>query len=220
MQRGSNGLRIRWYGHACFEIDGSVSVVTDPHDGKSIGLPPPKAKADLVLISHDHFDHNCARIVQTSDTKVLTDSVMTVEKGVRVEGIKAAHDDQNGSKRGMISMFRFEMDGISFAHLGDVGQELDDIMVEQLSEVDVLFVPVGDVFTIGPQAAKRLVEAVRPKVAVPMHYRLPGLSLSIRPVQDFLDLFEKEQTVRLGNEIEFSKDDLPEKGTEIWVFSM
>src|SRR4030067_2973605 len=107
-------VRIRWHGHACFEIEGSVPVVTDPHDGKSLGIPPPKAKADLVLVSHDHFDHNCARLVQKPDAKVLSSPVMTVERGVRVEGITAAHDTSGGTKRGQVTMFRFELDGFSF----------------------------------------------------------------------------------------------------------
>ncbi len=212
-------MRIRWHGHSCFEIAGSVQVVTDPHDGKSLGIAPPRAKADLVLVSHDHFDHNCARVVKKQDARVLSTPVMTVEQGVRVEGVEASHDDAGGAKRGKVVMFRFEMDGISFCHLGDLGHELDEATVERVAPVDFLFVPVGDVFTIGPEAAKRTVDRISPKVAVPMHYRTQGLSLSIKPVQDFLALCAKDQIVKVGNEVDFSLEDLPESGTEIWLFS-
>lgn len=212
-------MRIRWHGHSCFEVAGSVQVVTDPHDGKSLGIAPPKAKADLVLVSHDHFDHNCARVVRKQDSSVISEPVMTVERGVRVEGIEAFHDDALGAKRGKVVLFRFELDGMSFCHLGDLGHDLDEQTVERISPVDFLFVPVGDVFTVGPEVAKAIMDKVAPKVAVPMHYRTQGLSLSIKPVQDFLSLCEDDKVVKVGNEVDFSTDDLPQSGTEVWLFS-
>ena len=212
-------MRIRWHGHACFEVAGSSVVVTDPHDGKSIGIKPPCASADIVLVSHDHFDHNCAKMVSGSDSSVVTDPVMTVDRGVRIEGFEADHDDQGGSKRGKITVFKFELDGFSFCHLGDLGHVVDDTLAEHLSGVDFLFVPVGDVFTIGPESALRVIEKVKPKIAVPMHYRTQGLSLSIRPLQDFTKLVDGDRILKVGNEVDIASDDLPEKGTEYWIFS-
>jgi len=196
-----------------------VTVVTDPHDGRSLGIAPPKVKADLVLVTHDHFDHNAVAQVKGPNTSVISKPVMTVEHGVRVEGITAAHDTSNGSKRGMVTVFKFELDGITFCHLGDLGHELDDALADKISPVDVLFVPVGDVFTVGPASAKKVVERVSPKVAVPMHYRVPGMTLSIQPVQNFLKLFDQSKIMKVGNEVDFSAEDLPSSGTEIWVFS-
>jgi L-ascorbate metabolism protein UlaG (beta-lactamase superfamily) len=213
-------LRIRWHGHACFEMEGSVTVVTDPHDGKSLGIAAPHAKADLVLVSHDHFDHNCISVVSGPDASVIRKPVMTVERGVRVEGITAYHDTSGGSKRGQIVIFKFELDGITFCHLGDLGHKLDEATVEKISPVDILFVPVGDVFTVGPADAKSVIESISPQVAIPMHYRMPGLALSIQPVQNFLKLCDQSSIVKVGSEVDFSEDDLPEKGTEIWVFSL
>src|SRR4030065_354267 len=178
-------------------MEGSVTVVTAPHDGKSLGIPPPRAKADLVLGAHAHFDHNCARLVQKPDAKVLSSPVMTVERGVRVEGTPAAHGTSGGTKRGQVTMFRFELDGFSFCHLGDLGHALDESQADKISEVDFLFVPVGDVFTIGPQTAKAVIESVRPRVAVPMHYRVPGLGIAIQPVQNFLQLCDQKSVVKL-----------------------
>ncbi len=144
---------------------------------------------------------------------------MTVEKGVRIEGITADHDAVGGTKRGKITIFRFEVDGTSFCHLGDLGHELSDDLVDRLAPVDVLFVPVGDTFTIGAQAGKAVIDSIGPKVAVPMHYRIAGLNISLQPVQKFLDVMKGRQIVQVGNEVEFSPEDLPEKGTDIWVFS-
>ncbi len=212
-------MRIRWHGHACFEIGGSITVVTDPHDGKSLGIAPPKARADLVLISHEHFDHNAVDMVAGPDASVIRKPVMTVERGVRIEGIRASHDASGGSKRGQVTAFKFELDGTTFCHLGDLGHKLDETTVEKIAPVDFLFVPVGDVFTIGPEAADAVIKSISPKVAVPMHYRMPGMTLAIQPVQNFLKLCEQRSIVKVGNEVDFSEDDLPESGTEIWVFS-
>ncbi len=212
-------MRIRWHGHACFEVDGSVKVVTDPHDGKSLGIPPPQVKADVVLVSHDHLDHNCAGLVRSSDATVVTKPVMTVERGVRIEGFTADHDADGGSRRGRITLFKFELDGTTFCHLGDLGHRLNDDIVERIVPVDFLFVPVGDVLTIGPEAACDVVKKVAPKVAVPMHYRVPGLAIAIQPVQNFLNLCQPGGIVKVGNEVEFMQDDLPASGTEVWVFS-
>ena len=193
--------------------------MTDPHDGKSLGIAPPNVKADLVLVSHDHFDHNCAKLVQGADSSVITKPVMTVEKGVRIEGIVADHDSDGGAKRGQVTLFRFELDGTSFCHLGDLGHGLSDTQVDEISPVDFLFVPVVDVFTIGPAAAKETIARISPKVAIPMHYRVPGLGLAIQPVQNFLKLCDQKQIVKVGNEVEFTREDLPDTGTEIWLFS-
>lgn len=111
------------------------------------------------------------------------------------------------------------MDGFTFCHLGDLGTSLDEGTIEKISPVDFLFVPVGDVFTIGPGDAKQVIQSVKPRVAVPMHYRVPGLGLALQPVQSFLKMCDKQPVVRVGNEVEFSSEDLPESGTEIWVFS-
>ncbi|HUU07056.1 MAG TPA: MBL fold metallo-hydrolase [Thermoplasmata archaeon] len=212
-------MRIRWHGHSCFEIAGSTVVVTDPHDGKSIGIRTPKVTADVVLVSHDHFDHNCSRVVKGPDAAVMTEPIMTVDRGVRIEGFEAYHDDQGGRKRGKVTLFKFELDGLSFCHLGDLGHVVDDSTAEHLAGVDILFVPVGDVFTIGPEAALQVIDKIRPRIAVPMHYRTQGLSLSIRPLQDFFALLDGRHVVKVGNEIDFAEDDLPESGTDFWVFS-
>ena len=192
-------------------------MVTDPHDGKSIGVKPPVVKADIVLISHEHFDHNCARVVR-GDFKCVRETGRKIEKGVEIRGVPAFHDDSGGAKRGKNNIFRFELDGVVFCHLGDLGHMLDEGTVKELLPVDILFLPVGGVFTVDGKQAKELITALRPKVAVPMHFRIGGLSMSIHTINEFLEGLPEDKVVRVGNEIEFMPEDLPEE-TEYWIFS-
>lgn len=212
-------MKIRWHGHACFEIGNKTTIVTDPHDGKSIGIKPPHIKADLVLISHDHFDHNCIRIVEGRDTKGIDREIDTTKNGIKIKGVKAYHDDSLGSKRGEVLLFKFTVDGVNFLHLGDLGHVPDNDLILQLGDVDILFVPVGNVFTIGPEKAWEVINAVNPKVVIPMHYRVGGLSLSIKPIDPFLAEADEDSVVRVGNEINFEKEDLPEE-FEVWFFTL
>jgi L-ascorbate metabolism protein UlaG (beta-lactamase superfamily) len=210
-------MRIVWHGHACFEVNDGVTVVTDPHDGKSIGIAPPSVEADVVLLSHDHYDHNCARIVG-GNPSVVESMINEPVMGMRTRAFQTYHDEQDGRKRGENRVYKFELDGVSFCHLGDLGHPLSEEMISALGDIDVLFIPVGSVFTIDGETAWKMVTKVQPKVAVPMHYRVKGLSLSIRPLGDFLDQVSTP-TTRVGNEVSFEKEDLPQS-TEIWVFSL
>lgn len=210
-------MRIVWHGHACFEINDGITVVTDPHDGKSIGIARPSLEADLVLVSHNHFDHNCTKVVE-GNPQIVESIVDETIMGVRTRALQTYHDTVDGRKRGNNRVYRFEMDGVSFCHLGDLGHMLSDGTLEALGPIDVLFIPVGSVFTIDGETAWRLITEIDSRIAVPMHYRVGGLSLSIRPVSDFLDQVDVPVT-KVGNEIVFEKEDLP-KDTEVWVFSL
>jgi L-ascorbate metabolism protein UlaG (beta-lactamase superfamily) len=211
-------MRITWHGHACFEVQGEkVTVVTDPHDGKSLGIHPPSCRPDLVLVSHDHFDHNSIRVLKGQFATVKEPGQKEV-KGVKVKGIEVAHDEAGGAKRGKVLMFRFELDGVSFLHCGDLGHALSPEQLKLVGGVDVIFIPVGGVFTVDGRRAKDVIRDISPKVAVPMHYRYGGLSLSIQPLDTFLDGLPEEKVHRVGNSIEFTRADLPER-TEYWIFS-
>ena len=93
-------LKIRWHGHSCFEITNEVVVVTDPHDGKSIGIPTPSVQGDIILISHDHYDHNSAKSVERESSKIITDERKRNISNIEIKGIKTFHDKHNGEKRG------------------------------------------------------------------------------------------------------------------------
>ena len=212
-------LRIRWHGHSCFEIKNEKTIVIDPHDGKSIGIKVPQAEADVVLITHDHYDHNSYKTVETKGTKIIRHGNRTIQ-GIKIQSFHAFHDKEEGKKRGEINIYKILIDSLQLCHVGDLGHLLDNTTVRKIEDVDILFIPVGGTFTIDASQALTIIDAVHPRVAVPMHYKIGGLSLPIDRVSSFLTLAEKKYDIQyVDNEIEMNKDDLPDK-TEIWVFNL
>ncbi len=211
-------LRIRWHGHSCFEITNEVTLVTDPHDGKSIGIHAPNVTGDIVLVSHDHYDHNSVKSVEKNGSKIVTDSRKRNILNVEIKGIDTFHDECHGEKRDKNVIYKFTMGDITFCHMGDLGHDLDHDAVQKIGEVDILFIPVGGTFTIDAEQALNIIEKVKPKIAVPMHYKIGGLSLPIAGIDPFLEK-NKRNVLKVGNEIDIEKEDLPEE-PEIWTFTL
>ena len=180
-------ITIKWHGHACFEIKNDVAIVTDPHDGRSIGLKPPSAKADIVLISHKHFDHADGLSYVKKDGTVVIDKPGSYEvRSVKITGVLTYHDESRGAKRGPNTAYVFDVKGVRFCHLGDLGHVLSEDQARSLRPVDVLMIPVGGVFTIDARQAERVVEMLSPRLTIPMHFKIPGLNLPIAGVEAFV----------------------------------
>jgi len=211
-------LQIRWHGHSCFEITNDVTLVTDPHDGKSIGIPAPTVSGDIILISHDHYDHNSIKTVEKDDSKVITDERKRTVANIDIKGIESFHDECQGEKRGKNIIYKFTMNDITFCHLGDIGHEIDEEIIQKIGDVDILFIPIGGTFTVDANQAWNIIDKIKPKIAVPMHYKIGGLSLPITGIDPFLEK-NKYKTLKVGNEIDMEKEDLPEE-PEIWTFTL
>lgn len=212
-------LQIRWHGHSCFEITNNTTVVTDPHDGKSLGITSPTVAGDIILVSHNHYDHNSVKSVEKEGSKIVTDERKRTIENVEIKGFPTFHDEAQGAKRGKNIIFKFSMDGVTFCHLGDLGHEPDEATLNQIGgDVDILFIPVGGTFTIDAETAKKVVQTVKPKIVIPMHYKIAGLSLPIAGLDPFLE-HNSRKIVRVGNEIDIEKEDLS-KEQEIWVFTL
>lgn len=210
-------MRITWHGHSCFEIKNAISLVIDPHDGKSIGIKPPVVRGDVVLVTHEHFDHNCVRIVK-GDPAVVREPGEHMVKGLRIIGLPTFHDHESGSKRGRNIIYSFVFDGIRICHCGDLGHMLSKEQIRTIGPVDVLFVPVGGTFTLDLAEVKELISIMEPRIVVPMHYRWGSLSISVQTIEPFLESIPEEQVLGVGNEVELIKEELPPI-TEYWVFS-
>ncbi len=172
-------MRITWHGHSCFQIDTAEgSVVLDPYGPGSVpGLKLPELTADLVLCSHGHRDHGFAQAVTLTGKR----------PSLRVERLETFHDAQNGALRGTNTVHILEAEGLRVAHLGDLGHLLSPAQLAALGQLDVLLIPVGGHYTIGPEQAAELAEAIHARITVPMHYRGPGFGYEvIGPAEDFL----------------------------------
>jgi len=211
-------IQIRWHGHSCWEITNDVTLITDPHDGKSIGIPAPSITGDIILVSHDHYDHNSVKTVEKDGSKVVTDERKRTISDVEIKGIESFHDEDQGTKRGKNIMFKFVMNGVSFCHLGDLGHLLDDDAVQKIGNVDILFIPIGGTFTVDDKQAWKIVDKIKPKIIVPMHYKIGGLSLPIAAIDSFLESSSLSVN-HVGNEIDIEKEDLPDD-PEVWTFTL
>jgi len=196
---GKKLLQIRWHGHSCFEITNDVTLVTDPHDGKSVGIPAPTVSGDIILVSHDHYDHNKVKSVEKDSSKIVTDARKRTVLNVQINGYESFHDEVHGEKRGSNIIFKFISDDITFCHLGDLGHILDEKTIQQIGDVDILFIPIGGTYTLDAKEAWKTISALQPKITVPMHYKIEGLSLPIAGIDTFLEK-NTHKILKVGNE--------------------
>jgi L-ascorbate metabolism protein UlaG (beta-lactamase superfamily) len=214
-------MKIKWYGHASFLFtsDQGVQVITDPYEPGAFGGQLSYGKitdqADIVLVSHDHADHNYtkdlgpAQIVRGSGAKTI--------KGIPIKGIATFHDPSRGSERGSNTIFSFKIDDIQVCHLGDLGHVLSQEERTEIGPVDLLIAPVGGFYTIDAKEATRVAEMLKPKILIPMHFKTEKCGFPIAPVEDFLK--GKTRVKRSGaGEAAFDKVSLP-KDMEVLVLT-
>jgi L-ascorbate metabolism protein UlaG (beta-lactamase superfamily) len=184
-------MQITWKGQACFSIgiqpskQEQVRLVVDPFDS-SIGLKPLSGEADIVLVTHEHEDHNNIEGVG-GEPFVISNPGEYEIKDIYIKGIASFHDDAGGKERGMNTIYVIEAEGMRLCHLGDIGQkELTANQVSEIGNIDILFVPVGGVYTVGAKGAAKIVNQIEPRSVVPMHYLIPKLKIKLESADAFL----------------------------------
>lgn len=192
-------------------------MITDPFD-KKIGLKMPSLEADIVTVSHDHYDHNNVAAVKNNPYLVNMAGEYDV-KGVAIHGIESDHDDKGGKERGKNIIFRFEIDDISVTHLGDLATTLTDAQLEVLVGTDILLIPIGGKYTLDAKKAVEVISQIEPRIVIPMHYKTPDLAMDDL---DGLEKFIKEFGVKPTEEqkLKISKKDLPQEDMELVILSM
>jgi L-ascorbate metabolism protein UlaG (beta-lactamase superfamily) len=205
------GMRIRWYGQSAFLLAGERAVFIDPFRrpperlaarGIEFRYPPiVGVTADLVLVTHEHFDHNGIEVID-GEPAVLRSTAGRLESPVgEVVAVASEHDDVAGTARGPNTIFRFALDGLGVCHMGDFGQPaLRPEQREAIGAVDVLMLPVGGGPTIGAEAAVEVVRALSPRLVVPMHYRTPAVNF-LDPPDAFLEALGAP-VEHVGNEVD------------------
>lgn len=184
-------MQIIWKGQSCFQITSSegknnhVNIVIDPFD-ETIGLRLPKLEADILLVTHQHHDHNNVKAVSGNPFLIQGPGEYEI-KEVYIEGLSSFHDDSSGKEKGLNTIYTIEAEDIRICHLGDLGQkELTSEQLEKIGEIDILMIPVGGVYTIGVKEAVRIMSQIEPNIIIPMHYQIPKLKLKLDGVDKFL----------------------------------
>lgn len=209
-------MNISWFGHSCFRIEAKEgSILTDPFS-KDVGLRPPKIKDDIVLVSHQHEDHN--NIGDTNPEAFIIKNPGEYEKqGIAIHGILSYHDKTQGSERGLNTIYIIKSEDMTICHLGDLGHKLTDEQVEQIGDVDILMIPVGGTFTINYKEAVEVISQIEPKMVVPMHYKLQGLKYDL----DGVEKFTKELGLRpeKTDKLKIAKKNLPTEEMKLIILS-
>lgn len=216
-----------WLGHSSFYLESpaGVRLVTDPY-GPQVSPAAPVVTADVVTISHEHFDHNYIDGIK-GDPQVwrgLTpdgadwEKVDRTLKDVHACTVPTYHDNVAGTKRGKNAVFVLEIGDLRLVHLGDLGHVLSNEQVRQIGRVDVLMLPVGGYFTIDAGQAWQVANALKPLVVLPMHYLVPGMQgFPIAGVDDFTA--DRGNVRRFGEgKVDLRPDTLPAE-TEVWVLA-
>jgi L-ascorbate metabolism protein UlaG (beta-lactamase superfamily) len=194
-------MRVEWYGQSAFHLSaGEQPVAIDPfadmsamaaEHGMQFDYPAiVDVAADLLLVTHEHADHNGVEAIAGSPT-IVRSTAGTFESPIgEITAIASEHDEQAGTARGPNTIFVFALDGLRVCHFGDFGQrELRDEQASAVGQIDLLILPVGGGPTIGAAQAALIVERLSPRWVVPMHYRTPRIDF-LETADDFLDRFE------------------------------
>jgi L-ascorbate metabolism protein UlaG (beta-lactamase superfamily) len=194
-------MRVEWFGQSAFQLSGEdTTVAIDPFGDMSAlsssrgiqwDYPPISADADVLLVTHEHGDHNAVEAIG-GEPATLRSTAGKLESPLgEVTAVASEHDDAAGTERGPNTIFVFTLDGVRVAHMGDFGQSgLREEQAAAIGDVDLLFVPVGGGFTIGAEQAAAVVERLKPRWVVPMHYRTSRIGF-LEPADEFLEKFDR-----------------------------
>ncbi len=211
----NGAVGLRWFGQSMFLLTspGGTTVLLDPFNDIGYMVPAP-LNADVATITHEHPDHNndalggaTATVLRGLTADGWAEIDETVED-VRIRTVQTFHDNAQGSMFGRNALFVFETGGLTIAHAGDLGHVLDDTQLAALGAVDVLMVPTGGGFSVGPTEATEVTTQVAPKMVFPMHYQTANMPSLSQPVDQFL---EGKTVERVGStDIRIARDALPE----------
>lgn len=183
-------MNIQYYGDFCFKISTKpagratedVIIWTDPLP-KGSGLRSPQGQVDLIFLSHGKAEE----MPEKGAATVFDAPGEYAAKGVAALGFPAYHDAKEGRERGQNTIFIFESEDIHICYLGALGHDLSPELLDKLNGVDVLFVPVGGSDTVDAKLAAELTRKLEPHIVIPMHYKIPGLTLSLETEKAFCD---------------------------------
>lgn len=212
-------MHLSWFGLSAFRLETKNAVlVLDPY-GPTVAPRPLRAKADIVTVSKQGSPTH-GHVEGILGTPFVIDHPGEFEvKSVFIQGLPAESGTGNGaaeSESACPTVFTFDSDDLKLAHIGDLRSVPSDEVLENIDGVDVLFLPVGGGDTLDPEAAMRVVNAIEPRVVVPMHFRQDGWKSTekLLPVSAFLREIGASK-VDPVERFSFKKRDLSEETTVV-----
>lgn len=214
---------IQYLGHACFRIRGRDGVVIMDPGQRASGYDIGKQSANILTISHAHADHSYRDAVRPlKETLNVFEGPGEYEVGgVLVTGVRTYHDKKKGAEQGRNVVFVVHIDDVAIAHLGDLAHELTAAQVEEIGDVDVVFIPVGGHETLHAGEAAAVIAQLEPRIVIPMHYASPHVASDIpmEGVERFLtEMGVKEITPE--EKLTVTQSNLPPEGVAARVVLM
>ncbi len=178
-------MKISWLGHSCFIIERKGgTLITDPYY-PGLDSYGDKPKADIVTLSHSHPGHSYIEGI-ANNPKQINGPGEYEKEGVFITGITSFHDDSGGEIKGKNTIYLIEIDDLALCHLGDLGHRLTPQILDELGNIDILFLPVGETSTIPLDIAVEIIGQLSPRIVIPMHYKTDTLDINLQPVDKFL----------------------------------
>ncbi len=180
-------MEIIWHGLSCFRLTerGMATVVIDPYDHKFVGFAPLKLRGEIVTVSHDAPGHNFVTSVK-GRTRVITGPGEFEIGGVFITGVQTNRKGNRSTNELRNTLYVFDYDGITVAHLGDLQRVPSQTEIENLGGVNVVLVPVGGGKSLNASKAAEIVSLLEPGIVIPMHYQVPESNLKLAPLNRFL----------------------------------
>ena len=203
----NNEIKIEFYGHSFFRVSSNELIAVFDPVGEETGYKfDKKINANLLLISHEHYDHSNRELIKLDEKD-------NINEFAKVDVIDSFHDEKQGEKRGLNKIHVLMINSFKICHLGDLGHILDEKQINAIGKVDVLMIPVGGTFTIDSFKSFEVARQIDAKVIIPMHYMTDKLNFELEPVENFLINAKDEFKVQKidTNEIILSKEKLEEK---------
>ncbi len=214
-------MRITWYGHAAFLIETQgLRIILDPYRSPdSGGYLPIHEPADLVILSHenDRYHSHLGQIVPPFE---VVRALELPAGGQEFQGlhVQAIHVFETPERlpEDEVTIVYFESEGLRLVFLGDLGHSLSEAELAPLRGADIVLAAAGGPPTIDFAEIPALLDAIGPRLVLPMHYKTPKINLKIQPLERFLEVLPKDRVVRAGSSsLEITRDSLPEERTII-----
>jgi L-ascorbate metabolism protein UlaG (beta-lactamase superfamily) len=209
-------MNIHWYGHAAFRIETrETRIIIDPfRSPDSGGYEPIDETADVVVVSHEN-DRYHSHLGQIREPFEVVRALEIPAEGLEVLGVRfeaiRVFESPEKLEGDEVTIVHFRSEGLHLVFLGDLGHALDEAELGPIRGADVILVPAGGPPTIDFPLIGPLLEAIGPRVVVPMHYKTQRINLNIQPVERFFEALPGWPVERLASaDFRISRETLPE----------